>query len=192
MTRLGWILLALFVLLGTGFALSLSGGRAPDVATTAPPPPPPKAREPEGALAVPVAGIDRAALADSWGDPRGDGTRPHKAIDIMAARGTPVIAAAPGRIEKIFESAAGGHTVYVRSADGATVHYYAHLDGYRAGLAEGQQLRTGDLIGTVGASGNADPGAPHLHFEVKQMRPGEGWWQGTEVNPYPLLARKPA
>lgn len=187
MTRIGWILLALFAVLAGGFALSLSdGGRVE------PPPAPPADEGPEGSdrvLAVPVAGVSRAALTDSWGDPRGGGTRGHKAIDIMAPRGTPVMAAAPGRIEKLFESKDGGHTIYVRSPDGRTITYYAHLDGYREGLAEGQQVRTGELLGSVGASGNADPAAPHLHFEVKAMAPGEGWWQGTERNPYPLLAR---
>jgi peptidoglycan LD-endopeptidase LytH len=143
-------------------------------------------------MIVPVAGVARSALSDDWGDPRGDGSRPHKAIDIMAPRGTPVVAAAPGVVEKLFTSDQGGLTVYVRSADRATVHFYAHLDAYRPGLAEGMRVRAGDVLGTVGSSGNADPAAPHLHFEVKRMRPGEPWWQGSEVNPFPLLARTPA
>lgn len=196
MTRLGWVLLSLFALLAGAFALSLAGGG--DVA----PPDGKPARAvqanaaslaspgPGGALLVPVAGVDRAQLTDSWGDPRGQGERSHQAIDIMAPTGTPVVAAAPGRVEKLFTSDQGGLTVYVRSADGGTLFYYAHLDAYRPGLAEGQRVRAGDVLGTVGASGNADPGAPHLHFEVKRMAPGEGWWQGEAVNPYPLLARR--
>ncbi|WP_156457939.1 M23 family metallopeptidase, partial [Sphingomonas sp. Leaf412] len=68
-----------------------------------------------------------------------------------------------------------------------TVYYYAHLDDWRPGLAEGQAVRTGATIGTVGSTGNASPEAPHLHFEVKRMRGGERWWQGEAVNPYPLL-----
>lgn len=194
MTRLGWILLILFALLAGGFALSLSGGGE----VAAPPSPARRALQaerapgPGGAMVVPVAGVPRTALQDNWGDPRGDGQRAHKAIDILAPRGTPVVAAAPGVIEKLFASDQGGLTVYVRSPDRGTIFYYAHLDAYRAGLAEGMRVRAGDVLGTVGASGNADPAAPHLHFEVKRMGPGESWWQGTEVDPYPLLARTPA
>lgn len=196
MTRLGWILLVLFALLAGAFALSLSGGG--EIAAPGSPPQralqaetaSPVAPGPGGALIVPVAGVARTALSDNWGDPRGDGDRSHQAIDIMAPRGTPVVAAAPGRVEKLFTSDRGGLTVYVRSPDGRTIHYYAHLDAYRPGLAEGQKLRAGDVIGTVGSSGNADPAAPHLHYEIKQMSPGESWWQGKAVNPYPLLARR--
>jgi murein DD-endopeptidase MepM/ murein hydrolase activator NlpD len=190
-------MLALFLLLAGGFALLLGGGGAPveqamrepaPQAFAARAPANPAAPLPGGRLLVPVAGVERSALTDSWGDPRGGGTRAHQAIDIMAPRGTPVIAAAAGRIEKLFDSQDGGLTVYIRSPDGGTVHYYSHLDGYRAGLAEGQQVRAGDVLGTVGSTGNAGPDAPHLHFEVKRMAPGEAWHQGTPVNPFPLLA----
>jgi len=140
------------------------------------------------ALIVPVLGVERAQLRDNWGESRGGGTREHHALDIPAARGTPVLAAADGTVEKIFESVPGGHTIYVRLRGGDVVHYYAHLDAYAAGLQEGQQVRQGQPIGTVGSSGDASPDAPHLHFEVKTVQPGERWWQGTNVNPYPLLA----
>ncbi|WP_184084211.1 M23 family metallopeptidase [Sphingomonas xinjiangensis] len=137
-------------------------------------------------LVVPVEGITRRQLSDTWGQSRAGGAREHHAIDIMAPRGTPVLAAASGRVEKIFESGNGGHTVYVRLPDQRTVHYYAHLDRYLAG--EGQVVRQGQPIATVGDTGSAT-GAPHLHFEIKTMRPGERWWQGVNVNPYPLLMR---
>src|ERR1700754_668381 len=139
------------------------------------------------ALIIPVQGVRADQLSDTWGQSRGAGTREHHAIDIMAPRGTPVLAAAGGTVEKIFESANGGHTIYVRTPDGNTIHYYAHLDSY--GVAEKQVVQQGQQIATVGNTGSAAGGAPHLHFEIKVMQPGEAWWQGTNVNPYPLLAR---
>ena len=189
MTRLGWVLLLLFLVLGAAVALMLNfGGRATQEPATRPPP----AAAPQAGLVIPVAGVGPAQLTDTWGDSRGGGTRRHNAIDIMAPRGTPVVAAAPGVVEKLFDSRNGGRTIYVRSDDGGTVHYYAHLDGYRDGLREGQRVSTGDVIGTVGSTGSASEDAPHLHFEVKRMGPGERWHQGREVNPYPLLAGKAA
>jgi len=143
---------------------------------------------PSGAgLALPVAGVLPGGLIDTFTQARGDG-RPHDAIDIMAARGTPVLAAAEGRVEKLhFSNGGGGITAYVRSPDGAWVYYYAHLDRYAPGLAEGRQLRRGDLIGFVGSTGNASPDGPHLHFAIKAMASGQRWWEGIPVNPYPLL-----
>ncbi len=141
-------------------------------------------------LAVPVAGVDPASLSDTYSDSRGAGERLHEAIDIMARRGTPVIAAAAGKVEKLFRSDAGGLTIYVRSPDGRTIHYYAHLDSYAASLAEGQQIRQGQAIGTVGSTGNAAPEAPHLHFAVLRTTPDAAWWEpANAVNPYPLLKR---
>ena len=111
----------------------------------------------------------------------------------MAPRGTPVVAAAPGRVEKLFDSKGGGGiTAYVRSADGQWLYYYAHLDGYAPGLREGQAVQRGSPLGTVGSTGNANPAGPHLHFAIHRMRPGEKWYQGSAVNPYPLLAGKRA
>ncbi|WP_419825511.1 M23 family metallopeptidase [Sphingomonas sp.] len=151
-------------------------------------PTPSVAAAPAVGLLVPVVGVPRAALRDSWGEARGDGTRLHHAIDIMAPIGTAVVAAGEGRVEKLFTSDLGGLTIYERSADGRTIYYYAHLDRYAPTLAEGQPVRAGQTLGAVGASGDADPGAPHLHFEVHRMAPGQPWWQGAEVNPYSLLA----
>ncbi|MES2988335.1 MAG: M23 family metallopeptidase [Pseudomonadota bacterium] len=142
-----------------------------------------------GSLIIPVAGVKSRQLSDTWGHSRGNGTREHHAIDIMAPMGTPVLAAAPGVVEKIFESVNGGRTIYVRSNDGKLVYYYAHLDSY--GVVEKQKVTQGQQIATVGNTGSAAGGAPHLHFEVKTMQPGEGWWKGANVNPYPLLAFGP-
>lgn len=141
-------------------------------------------------LAIPVAGIKPDALADTYTQARSGG-RVHNAIDIMAPHGTPVVAAAAGRVEKLFFSQGGGGiTVYVRSPDDKWIYYYAHLDAYAPGLKEGQAVRRGDPLGTVGSTGNANPAGPHLHFAVHSMAEGEDWHEGSPINPYPLLAGK--
>ena len=140
-------------------------------------------------LAIPVAGKTSRDLVDTYSAARGGGARSHNAIDIMAARGTPVVAATGGTVEKMhFSNGGGGITAYVRSEDGQWMYYYAHLDAYAPTLREGMRLARGDAIGTVGSTGNANPAGPHLHFGVYRMGPGQRWWQGTPVNPYPLLA----
>ena len=141
--------------------------------------------QPSG-LAIPVAGIQPRQLYDSYADARGT-ERSHNAIDIMAPEGTPVIAAADGIVEKLFLSQGGGGiTIYVRTDDNRFVHYYAHLAAYAPGLREGQRVRRGDVIATVGMTGNAQ--SPHLHFAIHRMQAGERWHQGEPLNPYPLLA----
>jgi murein DD-endopeptidase MepM/ murein hydrolase activator NlpD len=143
-------------------------------------------------LAIPVTGIKPSQLVDTYTQARAGGQRTHDAIDIMAPLGTPVVAAAPGRVEKLFFSKGGGGiTAYVRSEDGRWSYYYAHLDAYAAGLHEGQRIERGAPVGTVGVTGNANPAGPHLHFAILRMNPGEKWWQGSAINPYPLLAGKP-
>ena len=140
-------------------------------------------------LALPVVGIKPSDLTDTFDAARGQGRR-HDAIDIMAAEGTPVIAAADGTIEKLFNSVRGGITIYERSQDQKWIYYYAHLSAYAPGLKEGQIVKRGQVIGKVGHTGDASPDGPHLHFAVNQMAPGERWWNGTAINPYPLLAGK--
>jgi murein DD-endopeptidase MepM/ murein hydrolase activator NlpD len=140
-------------------------------------------------LAIPVAGIRPGQLSDTYSQARAGGARVHDAIDIMAPRGTPVVAAAEGTVEKLFFSnGGGGITAYVRSPDRAWIYYYAHLDGYAPGLAEGQQIHRGDPIGFVGSTGNASAAGPHLHFAISRMGPADRFWQGIPINPYPLLA----
>ena len=194
MTRLGWFLLLAFVLvIGTFLLIVNKGGHIPGTSR-------PAAVENDAALAaagaankagggliVPVAGVQPGQLTDSWGDDRADGTRQHHAIDIMAPRGTPVLAAAAGTVEKIFESANGGHTVYIRRADTNWQDYYAHLDSYAADLREGMKIAQGQQIGTVGSTGDASPEAPHLHYEIHRMAPDDTWSKGRELNPYPIL-----
>jgi len=136
-------------------------------------------------LIVPIAGIPRASLRDTFNDPRG-GYR-HEAIDIIAPRGTPVVAVGDGRVVKLFNSVAGGYTVYQFDPDEKFAYYYAHLDSYARGLKEGMPVRRGDLLGYVGYTGNAMSRAPHLHFAIFRLGPERRWWQGTPVNPYALL-----
>jgi murein DD-endopeptidase MepM/ murein hydrolase activator NlpD len=137
-------------------------------------------------LLIPVAGVKPGALSDTFNDARSNG-RVHDAIDIMAARGTPVIAADDGKVAKLFDSKQGGLTVYQFDPGETYAYYYAHLDSYAAGVVEGKQLRRGDLIGYVGSTGNASPDAPHLHFAIFVLGPEKKWWQGTAINPYPIL-----
>ncbi|MEO7635583.1 MAG: M23 family metallopeptidase [Sphingomicrobium sp.] len=143
-------------------------------------------------LSIPVEGIDSGALIDTFTAARAGGARRHDAIDIMAPEGTPVRAAADGKVEKLFNSVRGGITIYIRSPDRRWTYYYAHLQGYAPGLAENQQVRRGQFLGRVGHTGDASPDGPHLHFAINQMQPEEKWWHGQPVNPYPLLAGKKA
>jgi peptidoglycan LD-endopeptidase LytH len=139
-------------------------------------------------LLVPVEGVGPGELTDSFADPRSGAERLHEAIDIMAPLGTPVLAAAAGVVEKLFQSDEGGNTLYVRSEDGWTLYYYAHLAAYAPGLSEGRRVSRGERVGAVGSTGNADPSAPHLHFAVLRTTPEAQWWEpAAAVNPYPLL-----
>ncbi|WP_120078439.1 M23 family metallopeptidase [Aurantiacibacter odishensis] len=142
-------------------------------------------------LMIPVINVSATDLVDTFTDERSGGTRLHEALDIPAPAGTSVRASAPGTIERLFRSDAGGNTIYVRSEDRETIYYYAHLAEYAPGLNEGQQVRRGQRLGTVGSTGNAEPDAPHLHFEVMRTTPNAEWWEpATSVNPYPLLVRQ--
>ena len=141
---------------------------------------------PSAGLLLPVQGIAAHALVDTFSDARSGG-RIHDAIDIMAPEGTPVVAVADGTVEKLFDSKLGGLTLYQFNADRTLAYYYAHLQGYAPGIAERQAIRRGQVIGYVGSTGNANPDAPHLHFAVFQLGPEQRWWEGTAVNPYPLL-----
>lgn len=149
----------------------------------------PSAIGPTGLL-LPVAGVRADRLVDTYSQSRSEG-RVHDAIDIMAPRGTPVLAASDGIVAKLFASERGGLTIYEFDPTSTWVYYYAHLDRYAEGLAEGQALRRGDVIAYVGSTGNASPDAPHLHFEVSRLGPDKHWWQATPVNPYPLLGGRP-
>ena len=140
-------------------------------------------------LTMPVQGFDPRKLQDNFNDMRA-GVRRHEALDIMAARGTPVIAAYDGVITKLFRSLAGGITIYQSDPSRGFIYYYAHLDRYRDGLKEGQTVKRGEVIGYVGSTGNAPANAPHLHFTMFELDPERKWWRGKAVNPYPYLAAR--
>lgn len=168
------------------------------------PSPPPAAREVESAvggtrpvdalaglvarrLTVPVRGVGRDELRDSFAERRGTSRR-HEAIDILAPRNTPVVAVENGAIAKLFTSQGGGGlTIYQFDADSQYAYYYAHLQRYAAGLTEGQRVRRGQVIGYVGTSGNAPPDTPHLHFAIYRLTPDRHWWEGDPLNPFEIL-----
>ena len=137
-------------------------------------------------LLIPVANVPLWRIPDTFNDAR-DGKRVHRAVDILAPKGTPVVSTDVGRILKLRMGGSGGITVYAVDPDERFVYYYAHLDRYRKGLSEGQRLQKGDTIGYVGTSGNAPRDTPHLHFQVTRMPPNEHWWEGVPVDPRPLF-----
>jgi murein DD-endopeptidase MepM/ murein hydrolase activator NlpD len=137
-------------------------------------------------LMIPVEGIKAEQLSDTFGQPRGK-ERQHEAMDIMAAKGSKVVAVADGKIVKLFNSKPGGLTVYQFDPTEKYAYYYAHLDKYADGIKEGQQIKQGDVIGYVGNTGNADPKTPHLHFAVFELTPQKEWWKGKAINPLPMM-----
>lgn len=139
----------------------------------------------EQRLIIPVEGISRADLRQSFTESRNG--REHEALDILAPRNTPVRAVAAGRIAKLYASERGGLTIYQFDASERYCYYYAHLERYAEGLSEGVPVERGQLIGYVGTSGNAPPDTPHLHFAIFAMGPEKRWWEGTAIDPYPVL-----
>jgi peptidoglycan LD-endopeptidase LytH len=139
-------------------------------------------------LIIPVAGVRADQLLDTFSTARGDG-RVHDAIDIAAAKDTPVLAVANGKILKLFQSKAGGTTIYQLSSDERFIYYYAHLDRYADGLSEGHPLTQGETIAYVGDTGNAGAGNYHLHFSIAMTSDPKRWWEGVNINPYPLLRK---
>jgi peptidoglycan LD-endopeptidase LytH len=132
------------------------------------------------ALLMPVVGVRPYELSDNWGDPRDGGKRKHKGIDIFAPRGTPVVAVADGIVSYIGEQPKGGRCLWL-ATDGGESFYYAHLDRWAAGLFEGMEVRSGDLLGYVGNTGNAKTTPSHLHFAVSQ--------NDAMVDPFPILTK---
>jgi peptidoglycan LD-endopeptidase LytH len=164
------------------------------------PPPPPAASAPAPSfpatsdlaakhLLVPVQGIRVDQLQNTFDDSRSGG-RVHDAMDIMAPRGTPVLAVEDGRVVKLFTSKQGGLTAYQFDPTETYAYYYAHLDRYAEGLQEGAWMRRGQLIGYVGSTGNASPEGPHLHFAIFRLTPEKQWWKGEAVNPFGILGKE--
>ena len=137
-------------------------------------------------LAVPVKGVKPEQLLDTFKDARAEG-RVHDAIDIPAPAGTPVIAVVEGEIIKVSESERGGTTIYQASKDRRLIFYYAHLQRYAEGLVVGKTVWQGETIGYVGDTGNAGTGNYHLHFSIMIVKDPKRYWEGTNINPYPLL-----
>jgi murein DD-endopeptidase MepM/ murein hydrolase activator NlpD len=135
-------------------------------------------------LLLPVPAADARRLRDDFADARTGHS--HEALDILAPRGSPVVAVDDGVVKKLFTSARGGLTVYQFDPEGTYCYYYAHLDRYAPGLQEGMTLKKGDRIGDVGTTGNAPPDTPHLHFAIFKLGPEKQWWKGAALNPYPL------
>ena len=158
----------------------------------------PRGAEPGGAIEVlqrhrlrlPVDGVDVEQFKGAFSERRaGDGGHTHEAVDILAPRHTPVRAVEDGTIAKLFDSKAGGHTIYQFDPTERFAYYYAHLDRYADGLREGQRVAAGDVIGYVGTSGNAPPGTPHLHFAIFELGPEKRWWKGEALDPYLVYSR---
>ncbi|MEO7712335.1 MAG: DUF2214 family protein [Gemmatimonadaceae bacterium] len=138
-------------------------------------------------MAMPLDAINPASLRSNFNERRGGGTRQHQALDLMAPRGTPIRAAAKGRVLKLFTSAAGGLMVYAADSSERFILMYAHLDRYAPDMRDGIALARGQVIGYVGSTGNASPTAPHLHFAVARSADVKRWSKGTAIDPVPVL-----
>jgi len=137
-------------------------------------------------LMIPVVGIKREQLQDTFTASRSQG-RVHNAIDIIAAGGTPVVAASDGEIAKFFYSERGGITIYQYSSDKKFVYYYGHLQKRAENILEKDYVKRGTIIGYVGDTGNSGAGNYHLHFSIAILSDPKRIFDGTEINPYPLL-----
>jgi len=138
-------------------------------------------------ITIPVLGIAASQLKPTFNQARAGHV--HHALDILAPRGTAVVAAVDGTIRRLFTSGAGGITIYEFDGDEALVYYYAHLDRYADGIREGMRVRQGDVIGYVGTTGNAPESTPHLHFAIGRLTAAKKWWESEAIDPYPILTR---
>lgn len=139
-------------------------------------------------LTIPVAGVKVEDLLDTFNEPRGD--RTHEALDIPAPRGTPVLSATSGRVLRLYTSQRGGLMIYTADSSERFILMYAHLDRYAPGITDSTALQAGQVIGYVGTTGNAPPNVPHLHFAIARSSNVKRWWEGTPVDPLPLLQRR--
>lgn len=170
-----------------------------------PNPPPPPRESPDRAIAIaepdnntanirnlliPVAGVPAGELRDSFYDSRSEG-RTHNAMDIMAERDTPVLAADDGKVLKLHNSVRGGISLYQSDPSGNYVYFYGHLIRYADGISEGKPVKRGEVIAFVGDTGNAGAGNCHLHFGISRVTEAGRWSGGEPINPYPLLSGRP-
>jgi peptidoglycan LD-endopeptidase LytH len=141
-------------------------------------------------LRPPIDGVPFESLEGNFTEHRtGSGGHAHEAVDMLAPRHTPIHAVEAGTIAKLFDSKAGGHTIYQFDPGERFAYYYAHLDRYADGLREGQHVAADDVLGYVGTSGNAPPNTPHLHFTIFELGPERHWWQGRPIDPYLVFRR---
>src|ERR1041384_622643 len=169
---------------------------APVAIGTPLPPPPPVSPPPStenfvgtASLIIPVPGVKPEQLVDTFDAARSEG-RVHDAIDIPAPADTPVLAAADGKIIKLFQSERGGTTIYQLSTDEKLIFYYAHLSHYVDGLTEGQLVRQGQQLAYVGDTGHAGAGNHNLPVSIAITSDPKRYWEGTNINPYPLLQNR--
>lgn len=136
-------------------------------------------------LMVPLDGLAPAALRNDYEASRG--VRSHRALDMLAPKGTPILSADDGTIGRVDRTPVGGNIIYATDPSNRFVYYYAHLDRHASGLQVGQSVRKGDVIGYVGTTGNAPANTPHLHFQVMVRGSGRMWWDGPPINPWPFF-----
>ena len=137
-------------------------------------------------LMVPVEGIPRGTIRDNFTAKRAVGI--HGALDILAPRYSAVVASDDLVIGRMFSGPVGGIVIYASDPEQRFVYYYAHLERYRKGLAVGDRVAKGSVIGYVGTTGNAPPDTPHLHFQVMKRGVGRAWWDGPAINPFSFFA----
>jgi peptidoglycan LD-endopeptidase LytH len=137
-------------------------------------------------ILVPVAGADMSRVDDSFSAPR-DGGRVHRAIDILAPRGTPILSADDGRILRMSTNALGGISMYTVDTNARLVYYYAHMDHYNDAMLPGRTIVRGDTLGYVGTTGNAPKDIPHLHFQVMRWPLDGKYWNGEPIDPFDAL-----
>ncbi len=138
-------------------------------------------------LLVPVAGADMSKVDDSFYEERDGGERTHRALDILAPRGTPILSADDGKILRMSNSTLGGICMYTVDTQGRIVYYYAHMDHYNDAMSPGRTIVKGDTLGYVGTTGNAPKNTPHLHFQVMRWAPDGKYWNGEPIDPFELL-----
>ena len=124
----------------------------------------------EPLLAFPVSGLDMRAIQSGFGAERDGGARAHRGVDIFAQRGTQALAAVDGWVTRVDTTGRGGKVVWLQPLFGDLRLYYAHLDSQL--VENGQFVRAGEVVGTVGNTGNAVTTPPHLHFGVYVRRRG--------------------
>jgi murein DD-endopeptidase MepM/ murein hydrolase activator NlpD len=131
-------------------------------------------------LIFPVTG-SATKIGSVWGDDRDGGKRKHEGIDIFASKGTPVVSVTDGVVTEVSVDDIGGKNVTVQSDNHAWRSYYAHLDAQH--VQPGQLVKKGQLIGTVGNTGNAQTTPYHLHFGI--------YTENGAVDPLPYVKSSP-